>query len=65
MNILKEIKDNLCTVGFVFGDLDDEGVEIKGVPVFYYFYKDYKDKKTIKNTLSKAKYYSAKIIHAN
>ena len=33
MNILKEIKDNLCTVGFVFGDLDDEGVEIKGVPV--------------------------------
>ncbi|PHN93280.1 DNA mismatch repair protein MutL [Maribacter sp. 6B07] len=33
MNILKEIKENLCTVGFVFGDLDDEGVEIKGVPV--------------------------------
>lgn len=33
MNILKGIKDNLCTVGFVFGDLDDEGVEIKGVPV--------------------------------
>ncbi|MBU2901460.1 DNA mismatch repair endonuclease MutL [Maribacter dokdonensis] len=33
MNILREIKDNLCTVGFVFGDLDDEGVEIKGVPV--------------------------------
>ncbi|WP_437372054.1 DNA mismatch repair endonuclease MutL [Maribacter litoralis] len=33
MNILREIKDSLCTVGFVFGELNDDGVEIKGVPV--------------------------------
>ena len=33
INILKEIKENLCTVGFVFGELTEEGVEIKGVPV--------------------------------
>ncbi|WP_116772041.1 DNA mismatch repair endonuclease MutL [Maribacter litoralis] len=33
MNILSEIKDSLCTVGFVFGELNDDGVEIKGVPV--------------------------------
>jgi len=33
MNILREIKDSLCTVGFVFGELNDNGVEIKGVPV--------------------------------
>lgn len=33
INILKEIKENLCTVGFVFGELIEDGVEIKGVPV--------------------------------
>ncbi|WP_036153428.1 DNA mismatch repair endonuclease MutL [Maribacter forsetii] len=33
INILKEIKDNLCTVGFVFGEISDDGVEISGVPV--------------------------------
>ncbi|HDZ04019.1 hypothetical protein LCGC14_0132820 [marine sediment metagenome] len=33
IHILKEIKENLCTVGFVFGELTEEGVEIKGVPV--------------------------------
>ncbi|VXC00364.1 DNA mismatch repair endonuclease MutL [Maribacter litoralis] len=33
INILREIKDSLCTVGFVFGELNDDGVEIKGVPV--------------------------------
>jgi len=33
ITILKEIKDNLCTVGFVFGELTEEGLEIKGVPV--------------------------------
>ncbi|WP_405381661.1 DNA mismatch repair endonuclease MutL [Maribacter sp. LLG6340-A2] len=33
IEILNEIKDNLCTVGFVFGEVLKEGVEIKGVPV--------------------------------
>lgn len=33
INILYEIKENLCTVGFVFGELGKDGVEIKGVPV--------------------------------
>ncbi|SNR67915.1 DNA mismatch repair protein MutL [Maribacter sedimenticola] len=33
IEILDEIKDNLCTVGFVFGEVSNEGVEIKGVPV--------------------------------
>ncbi|WP_419211016.1 DNA mismatch repair endonuclease MutL [Maribacter sp. X9] len=33
VSILKDIKENLCTVGFVFGDLNGDGVEIKGVPV--------------------------------
>jgi len=33
INILKEIKDNLCTVGFVFGEITEDGVEISGVPV--------------------------------
>ncbi|TLP80582.1 DNA mismatch repair endonuclease MutL [Maribacter sp. ACAM166] len=33
ISILKEIKENLCTVGFVFGAIDEDGVEIKGVPV--------------------------------
>ena len=31
--ILKEIKENLCAVGFVFGSINDESVEVKGVPV--------------------------------
>ena len=34
INILKEIKENLCTVGFVFGEITEDGVEISGVPVF-------------------------------
>ncbi|MDP5061394.1 MAG: DNA mismatch repair endonuclease MutL [Maribacter sp.] len=33
INILKEIKENLCTVGFVFGEIAEDGVEISGVPV--------------------------------
>ena len=33
LDILKEIKDNLCAVGFVFGDIGVETVEVKGVPV--------------------------------
>jgi DNA mismatch repair protein MutL len=33
ISILKEIKENLCTVGFVFGEIIEDGVEIKGVPV--------------------------------
>ena len=33
IGILKEIKENLCTVGFVFGEIIEDGVEIKGVPV--------------------------------
>ncbi|MDF4204198.1 DNA mismatch repair endonuclease MutL [Maribacter sp. SA7] len=33
INILKEIKENLCTVGFVFGEITENGVEISGVPV--------------------------------
>jgi len=33
ISILKEIKENLCTVGFVFGKVTEDGVEIKGVPV--------------------------------
>lgn len=33
INILKEIKENLCTVGFVFGEITEDGVEISGVPV--------------------------------
>jgi len=31
--VLKEIKESLTTIGFVFGQIDDEKVEIKGVPV--------------------------------
>ncbi len=33
ISILKEIRENLCTVGFVFGEILEDGVEIKGVPV--------------------------------
>ena len=33
VTILQEIKDNLCTVGFVFGEVSQDGVEILGVPV--------------------------------
>jgi len=33
LDILKEIKENLCAVGFVFGDIGSETVEVKGVPV--------------------------------
>ncbi len=33
IEILKEIRDNLCAVGFVFGDIDADIVEVKGVPV--------------------------------
>ncbi|WP_047245846.1 DNA mismatch repair endonuclease MutL [Maribacter thermophilus] len=33
LEILKEIKENLCAVGFVFGNIEDDAVEIKGVPV--------------------------------
>ena len=33
ISILNEIKENLCTVGFVFGEVAEDGVEIKGVPV--------------------------------
>jgi DNA mismatch repair protein MutL len=33
LDILKEIKDNLCAVGFVFGEISAETVEVKGVPV--------------------------------
>jgi len=33
VTILNEIKESLCTVGFVFGAITDDGVEIKGVPV--------------------------------
>ncbi len=33
LDILKEIKDNLCAVGFVFGEIGSEMVEIKGVPI--------------------------------
>ncbi|MFT6934174.1 MAG: DNA mismatch repair protein MutL [Maribacter sp.] len=33
LDILKEIKDNLCSVGFVFGEIGGENVEVKGVPV--------------------------------
>lgn len=38
---------------------------IKGVPVNHYFYRPYKGVKTFKNVFTKAKYYSARIIHAN
>ena len=33
VGILNEIKENLCTVGFIFGEITEEAVEIKGVPV--------------------------------
>ncbi len=33
VEILKEIRENLCAVGFVFGTIDEDGVEVKGVPV--------------------------------
>ncbi|WP_289644511.1 DNA mismatch repair endonuclease MutL [Maribacter aestuarii] len=33
IEILKEIRNNLCAVGFVFGTIDENVVEIKGVPV--------------------------------
>jgi len=33
LNILEEIKENLCAVGFVFGAIAEETVEVKGVPV--------------------------------
>lgn len=33
LDILNEIKDNLCAIGFVFGDIGSETVEVKGVPV--------------------------------
>lgn len=33
ISILKEIKESLCAVGFVFGEITTETVEIKGVPV--------------------------------
>lgn len=33
LEILKEIKDNLCAVGFVFGEINEDTVEVKGVPV--------------------------------
>lgn len=33
VNILKEIKDSLTTIGFVFGNLDGEQVEVTGVPL--------------------------------
>ncbi len=33
VGILNEIKENLCTVGFIFGEITAETVEIKGVPV--------------------------------
>jgi len=38
---------------------------IKGVFIHYYYYMPYENKDTIKTLLSKAKYYSAKLIHAN
>ena len=33
LDILSEIKDSLCSVGFVFGEIGSETVEVKGVPV--------------------------------
>lgn len=33
VEILKEIRENLCAVGFVFGTISKETVEVKGVPV--------------------------------
>lgn len=33
IEILKEIRENLCAVGFVFGNIDEDTVEVKGVPV--------------------------------
>lgn len=33
VEILKEIRENLCAVGFVFGTIGGDAVEIKGVPV--------------------------------
>ncbi len=33
ISILREIKESLCAVGFVFGDITHETVAIKGVPV--------------------------------
>lgn len=33
VGILNEIKENLCTVGFIFGAITEDVVEIKGVPV--------------------------------
>ena len=33
IEILKEIRENLCAVGFVFGNIDADTVEVKGVPV--------------------------------
>ncbi|MCL4140070.1 UNVERIFIED_CONTAM: hypothetical protein GTU68_012259 [Idotea baltica] len=33
VEILKEIRENLCAVGFVFGTIGDDVVEVKGVPV--------------------------------
>lgn len=33
LEILMEIKENLCSVGFVFGEINSETAEIKGVPV--------------------------------
>jgi len=38
---------------------------IKGVPISHYFYSTYKGKISLTNLLPKAKYYTAKIIHAN
>ena len=38
---------------------------IMGIPVHHYFYKRYKGKKTFEKLLPKAKYYTARIIHAN
>lgn len=33
VEILKEIKDSLCAVGFVFGEISSDSVTVKGVPV--------------------------------
>lgn len=33
LSILEEIKESLCAVGFVFGEITQDTVEVKGVPV--------------------------------
>jgi hypothetical protein len=38
---------------------------VSGIPLSSYFYSIYRNKKTIKNLLSEAEHYSAKLVHSN